>query len=144
MQVRDGMSTVVLTVGPDHTLRQAAAAMAERGVGAAVVLDPEAPGLGILTERDILHSIGEGQDPDAERVCEHLTSDLVFAAPDWSLEQGAAAMVRGGFRHLIVIDGGEAQGVLSVRDIVRCWTDDGASCEVPQSPAVGAASSASG
>ena len=141
MQVRDGMSTMVLTVGPGHTLRQAASAMARRRVGAAVVLDPEAPGLGILTERDILHSIGEGQDPDTERVADHLTADLVFAAPDWSLEQGAAAMVRGGFRHLIVIDGGEAAGVLSVRDIVRCWTDDGASCDVPQSPAVGAASS---
>ena len=58
MHVRDGMSTMVLTVGPGHTLRQAANAMAQRGVGAAVVLDPEMPGLGILTERDILHSIG--------------------------------------------------------------------------------------
>ena len=142
MQVRNGMSTMVLTVGPGHTLRQAAAAMAQRKVGAAVVLDPEAPGLGILTERDILHSIGEGQDPDTERVADHLTSDLVFAAPDWSLEQGAAAMVRGGFRHLIVIDDGEATGVLSVRDIVRCWTDDGASCDVPQWPVVSAASTA--
>ena len=123
MRVRDGMSTIVLTVGPGHTLRQAAAAMAQRGVGAAVVMDPEAPTLGILTER----------------VADHLTADLVFAAPDWSLEQGAAAMVRGGFRHLIVIDGGEAAGVLSVRDIVRCWTDDGASCDVPQSPTVSAA-----
>jgi len=136
MQVRDGMSTMVLTVGPEHTLRQAAAAMAQRGVGAAVVMDPEAPGLGILTERDILLSIGSGQEPDSERVADHLTADLVFAAPDWSLEQGAAAMVRGGFRHLIVIDGGEAMGVLSVRDVVRCWTDDGASCDVPQSPAI--------
>ena len=51
-------------------------------------------------------------------------------------------MVRGGFRHLVVIDEGEAAGVLSVRDIVRCWTDDGASCEVPQSPAVAALASA--
>ena len=136
MQVRDGMSTMVLTVGPNHTLRQAAQAMARRRVGAAVVLDPEAPGLGILTERDILQSLGEGQDPDSEIVADHLTSELVFAAPDWSLEQGAAAMVRGGFRHLIVIDEGEASGVLSVRDIVRCWTDDGASCDVPQSPLV--------
>ena len=138
MQVRDGMSTMVLTVGPNHTLRQAAHAMAQRRVGAAVVVDPEAPGLGILTERDILLSVGEGQDPDAELVADHLTADLVFAAPDWSLEQGAAAMVRGGFRHLVVIDEGEASGVLSVRDIVRCWTDDGASCDVPQSPAVSA------
>ena len=139
MQVRDGMSRMVLTVGPNHTLRQAARAMAQRRVGAAVVVDPEAPGLGILTERDILLSIGEGQDPDAELVSDHLTADLVFAAPDWSLEQGAAAMVRGGFRHLVVIEAGEAAGVLSVRDIVRCWTDDGASCEVPQSPAVSSA-----
>ncbi len=138
MHVRDGMSTMVLTVGPNHTLRQAAHAMAQRRVGAAVVVDPEAPGLGILTERDILLSVGEGQDPDAELVADHLTADLVFAAPDWSLEQGAAAMVRGGFRHLVVIDEGEASGVLSVRDIVRCWTDDGASCDVPQSPAVSA------
>src|SRR5215204_7170702 len=122
MRVRDGMSTMVLTVGPNHTLRQAARAMADRRVGAAVVMDPEAPGLGILTERDILLSIGEGQDPDSEIVADHLTSELVFAGPDWSLEQGAAAMVRGGFRHLIVIEAGETAGVLSVRDIVRCWT----------------------
>jgi CBS domain-containing protein len=139
MQVRDGMSTVVLTIGPEHTLRQASQHMASRHVGAAVVVDPEEPGPGIITERDILRSVGEGQDVDAELVRDHLTSELVFAGPDWSLEQAAAAMVRGGFRHLIVIDGGEVAGVLSVRDVVRCWTDDGASCEVPQSPAVGSA-----
>jgi CBS domain-containing protein len=138
MRVRDGMSSVVLTVGPGHTLRQAARAMAQRGVGAAVVIDPDAPGVGILTERDVLISIGQGQDPDREYVSDHLTADLVFAAPDWSLEQAAVAMVRGGFRHLIVIDEGEAAGILSVRDVVRCWTDDGASCEVPQSPPVAA------
>jgi CBS domain-containing protein len=112
--------------------------MAQRRVGAAVVVDPESSGIGILTERDILIALGGGQDTDSELVADHLTSDLVFAAPDWSLEQAAAAMVRGGFRHLVVIDGGEASGILSVRDIVRCWTDDGASCEVPQSPEVAA------
>ena len=132
MHVRDGMSTVVLTIGPGHTLRRAAELMAKRRVGAAVVIDPEAPGPGILTERDVLVSIGAGQDPDAELVAAHLTAELVFAAPDWSLEQAAAAMVRGGFRHLIVLDDGETTGILSVRDIVRCWTDDGASCDVPQ------------
>jgi CBS domain-containing protein len=136
MRVRDGMSSVVLTVGPGHTLRQAATQMAKRRVGAAVVLDPEGEGPGILTERDILISIAEGQDPDSERVADHLTSDTVFAEPDWSLEEAAVAMVRGGFRHLVVIDGGETAGVLSVRDVVRCWTDDGAICEVPPPPAV--------
>ena len=134
MRVREGMSRVVLTIGPGHTLRQAATQMAERGVGAAVVSDPEAMGPGIITERDILISVARGEDPDQECVSAHLTSDLVFAAPDWSLEQAAVAMVRGSFRHLVVIEDGQTAGVLSVRDIVRCWTDDGASCEIPQSP----------
>ena len=131
MQVKDGMSSVVLSVGPTHTLREAAKQMASRKVGAAVVMDPEDEGPSIITERDILDSIGGGQDPDTERVCEHLTSSVVYAAPDWSLEQAAASMVRGGFRHLIVMEGGEVLGILSVRDVVRCWTDDGASCDVP-------------
>jgi CBS domain-containing protein len=139
MHVRDGMSKVVLTVGPQHTLRDAARLMAERRVGAAVVIDPESPGLGIITERDLLESVGRGQDADSERVADHLTSDIVFAAPSWSLEEAAVAMVRGGFRHLVVTDGGEVAGLLSMRDIVRCWTDDGAICDVPASVDFGAA-----
>ncbi len=137
MQVSEGMSPTVLSVGPGHTLRAAAQLMSERRVGAAVVIDPDAHGPGILTERDILRSIGAGQDPDLELVAEHLTSDVVFAAPDWSLEEAAAAMVNGGFRHLIVIEQGEIAGILSVRDVVRCWTADGAICPVPASAAVG-------
>jgi CBS domain-containing protein len=130
MRVSEGMSSVVLTVGPDHTIRAAAKQMAKRGVGAAVVVDPEQPGPGIVTERDILLALAEGQDPDNERVGDHLSENLTFAAPDWSLERAAEAMVRGGFRHLVVVDGGDLVGVLSMRDIVRCWTDAGASVEV--------------
>jgi CBS domain-containing protein len=131
MQVSEGMSTVVLTVGPGHTLRDAARSMAERKVGAAIVLDPEQPGPGIVTERDILDSIGTGQSPDTELVADHLSSNLTFAEPSWSLERAAEAMVRGGFRHLVVVDGADIAGVLSMRDIVRCWTGVGATCEVP-------------
>ena len=126
MQVRDGMSSVVLTVNPGHSLREAACLMADRRVGAAVVIDPEQPGPGIVTERDVLESVARGQDPDAELVGDHLTADLVCASPSWSLEQAAAAMIRGGFRHLIVVDGSEVTGIVSMRDIVRCWTSDGA------------------
>jgi CBS domain-containing protein len=135
MQVRDGMSGVVLTIGPGHTLHQAARLMAERKVGAAVVIDPEGAGPGILTERDILESVAQGQNPDEERVSDHLTADLVIAAPDWSLEEAAVAMVQGGFRHLIVVERGDIAGVVSMRDIVRCWTEDGSICEVPSSAA---------
>jgi CBS domain-containing protein len=131
MQVREGMSAVVLTIGPGHTLREAAESMCRRNVGAAVVLDPDAPGPGVLTERDLLRSVAAGQDPDDERVADHLTGNLTFASPEWSLEEAAAAMVRGGFRHLVVVEGGELIGILSMRDIVRVWTGYGASCEVP-------------
>lgn len=137
MQVCDGMTDMVLTVGPSHTLRGVARLMAERRVGAAVVMDPDGNGPGIITERDILVAVGAGQDPDRETVAEHLTRDVVFAAPDWSLEEAAAAMVRGGFRHLIVCERGETVGILSVRDVVRCWTEDGAMCPVPARVAVG-------
>ena len=138
MYVRDGMSTAVLTVGPGHTLRAAARLMAERHVGAAIVMDAEQAGPGILTERDLLISIGRGEDPDAELVGDHLTANVVFAASDWSLEDAALAMVRGNFRHLIVTDDGDISGVLSVRDVVRCWTQDGASCDVGSASAGGA------
>ncbi|CAL9570475.1 MULTISPECIES: CBS domain-containing protein [Streptomyces] len=121
MLVRDAMSTVVLTIGPAHTLRQAAALMSARKVGAAIVLDPDAGGIGILTERDILNSVGRGQDPDTERAHAHTTNDVVFAAPTWTLEEAAGAMAHGGFRHLIVLDRDEPAGVVSVRDIIRCW-----------------------
>lgn len=130
MRVRDGMNPVVVTVGLDHTLREAARRMTARGVGAAVVIDDEQPGPSIITERDILHSNGVGQQIDAELVRDHVTSEVVYAAADWSLEQAAAVMVKGGFRHVIVLDGSDLAGILSMRDIVRCWTSDGAACEV--------------
>jgi CBS domain-containing protein len=122
MNVRDGMSNVVLTLGPAHTLREAARQMSARRVGAAVVTDSEHAGIGILTERDILDSVGAGQDPDAELVADHRTSDVVFASPGWTLDHAADAMVRGNFRHLVVIEDHDVVGLLSMRDIVRCWS----------------------
>ncbi|MGX1133007.1 CBS domain-containing protein [Streptomyces glaucescens] len=121
MLVRDAMSTVVLTIGPTHTLRQAAALMSARRVGAAVVYDPDAGGIGILTERDILNSVGLGQNLDTECAHAHTTTDVVFAAPAWTLEEAARAMAHGGFRHLVVLDRDEPVGIVSVRDIIRCW-----------------------
>jgi signal-transduction protein with cAMP-binding, CBS, and nucleotidyltransferase domain len=136
MQVRDGMSEVSVTVGPSHTLRQAAAAMVARNVGAALVIDDEAPTAGIITERDLMLSVGAGEDPDVEPVAGHMTESVITASPDWSLEQAAAEMSRRGVRHLVVFDAGEVVGILSMRDIVRVWTSDGATSEfaLPQKP----------
>jgi CBS domain-containing protein len=126
MQVRDGMSEVVLTVGPSHTLREAAAMMVEKGIGAALVTDDERPVPCIVTERDILNSLGRGEDPDSERVGEHMSEGVVAASPDWSLEHAASEMSKRGIRHLVVFDEGSLVGILSIRDIVRVWTSAGA------------------
>jgi CBS domain-containing protein len=122
MDVRRAMTPNVLVIGPTHTLRYAAEQMAARQVGAAVVLDPEADGPGILTERDILRAVAARQNLDAERCEHHLTPDAVVATPDWDLHKAASAMMAGGFRHLVVCDAGEVVGVLSVRDLVRVWS----------------------
>jgi signal-transduction protein with cAMP-binding, CBS, and nucleotidyltransferase domain len=126
MQVRDGMSEVVLSVGPSHTLRQAAERMVEKKTGAALVADDEQPGPCIVTERDILISLGRGEDPDVERVLDHMSEGVVAAEPDWSLERAAAEMSKRGIRHLVVFEEGDVAGILSIRDIVRVWTSAGA------------------
>lgn len=126
MQVKDGMSQVTLTVGPSHTLREAAAKMVEKGTGAAVVNDADLPTPGIVTERDVLISVAAGENPDEARVGDHMTERVIAAAPDWSLERAAAEMSRRGVRHLVVVEGGDLVGILSMRDIVRVWTSDGA------------------
>jgi CBS domain-containing protein len=130
MHVRDAMSSEVLTVGPTHSLRETARRMTARGVGAAVIIDEQGAGPGIITERDILHSLGCDEVPDEELVRDHLTARVILATPDWSLEQAASEMVRGGFRHVVVVDGPDVVGVLSMRDIVRSWTAAAASSEL--------------
>lgn len=126
MLVREGMSEVVLTVGPTHTLREVATMMTDKGTGAALVSDDETPVPHIVTERDILNSLGSGEDPDTERVGDHMSDSVIAASPGWSLERAAAEMSRRGIRHLVVYEGPELVGVLSMRDIVRVWTSEGA------------------
>jgi CBS domain-containing protein len=121
VNVRDAMTEDVLTITPGRTLRDAARFMAEHNVGAAVIMDPEQPGPGIITERDVVRSLGAGEDPDRELVGDHLTSKAAFADADWGLEDAADAMARGGFRHLVVVHDGEVQGIISMRDIMHVW-----------------------
>jgi CBS domain-containing protein len=130
MYVRDGMNRNLVTIGPRHTLREAARRMTRAEVGATVVLDPDGMGPGIFTERDLLHACGAGKDLDTEFVEDHLTQRLKYAAADWSLERAAEQMVRDHFRHIVVLDGSEVVGILSMRDIVRCWTQSGATASL--------------
>ncbi len=124
--VGDAMNTTVVTVSAEDTLRAAARRMSGRSVGAAVVADSGGRGLGILTERDVLDSIGRGEDIDEERVRDNLARELIYAFPGWRLERAAEKMEAAGVRHVVVTDkGGRAIGILSMRDIVRCWISGG-------------------
>jgi CBS domain-containing protein len=121
VKVREAMTEDVFTIPPNLSLREAAEFMVNHKVGAAVIMDPEQPGPGIVTERDIVRSLGSGEDPDKELICDHLTANATFADADWSLEEAADAMARGGFRHLVVINDGELVGIISMRDIIHVW-----------------------
>ena len=116
MHVREAMSESVLTVGPGHTLREVAKLMAARHIGSAVVHDPERPGPGIITERDIMLSLGAGESPDDEMVEAHMASDVIFASPDWSLDAAAEAMISHGFQRELVAAGKFAVFADSVTD----------------------------
>lgn len=131
MRVSVGMSEVVLRVGPDHTLRDAASRMVSHGVGAAIVEDEDWPVPRIVTERDILKALGTGLDPDFEKVGDHMSESVITASPEWSMERAAMEMSRRKIRHLVIYRDGELAGVLSMRDIMRVWTTDGATSGGP-------------
>ncbi len=119
MLVREAMSNAVLQVGPGHTLRQAAQLMSERKVGSAVVLDPDSEGLGIITERDVLKIVGEGQDPKNVSLRDAMTSDVVTIRPDTSIKDAAEIMFQKWFRHLpVTTENGKVVGIISLRDLL--------------------------
>jgi CBS domain-containing protein len=118
VDIRSSITDAVLTIGPQHTIRAAARAMAGRNVGSAIVMMEDGRPA-ILTERDVLRAVASGVDLDATAVEEHMTSEPTTASPSWDVLKAADAMIRGGFRHLIVLDGsGSVAGVISIRDLV--------------------------
>ncbi len=107
----------LVTVDPQVTLRHAARAMMDRGVGCAVVIDGEQVA-GIITERDILRSVSQSQDLDAVLVGSAMTRHVVSGSPGWTLVQAVNAMVEGGFRHLLITEMDEPVGIVSLRDLM--------------------------
>jgi CBS domain-containing protein len=119
MNIQDVMDTELLTIAPETTLREAAQRMSERNVGAALLVDPAIGSYpGIITERDLLNAIAAGDDPDVLRVADSATSNIVTVSADASLEQAAEKMMKGGFRHLLVVTNSNAIGIVSMRDLM--------------------------
>ncbi len=131
MQVKDGMSEITLTVGPSHTLREAAQKMVEKGHGSGTGDRRTSCRLLRSSPSAICWSPSPAaRTRRASGSADHMSEGVLSAAPDWSLERAAAEMSRRNVRHLVVFDGGDPVGVLSMRDIVRCWTSDGATSEM--------------
>jgi CBS domain-containing protein len=117
------MRREVLSVAPEDTIGFAAEQMAERGVGASVVLDYGRL-IGILSERDILRAVAGRVHSSEARVREWMTADPITASESTSAEEAARIMVEQGFRHLPVVEDDQAVGIVSIRDVVR-WTVGG-------------------
>jgi CBS domain-containing protein len=123
MNIQDVMNADLLTVSPEATIREVAQWMSERNVGAALLVDSAVEGYpGILTERDILNSIAAGHNPDSQLVGDSATSNIVTVSTDSSLEDAVEKMMEGDFRHLLVVHGGDAVGIVSMRDLARALT----------------------
>ena len=116
MEIRDLVVRDLVTVGPTHTLAQAAKLMGAKRVGSAVVLTDESPG--ILSERDVLRAVADGADPTVATVGDYMTWNAIVATSEWDTVEAATTMLQHGFRHLLVIDGSSEVGILSIRDLM--------------------------
>jgi CBS domain-containing protein len=118
MEIRDLVVRDLVTVGPAHTLAQAAKLMNAKRVGSAIVLTDESPG--ILSERDVLRAVADGADPNEATVGDYMTWNAIVATSEWDSLEAARTMLEHGFRHLVVIDGASTQevGILSIRDLM--------------------------
>ena len=116
------MTQTLLTVSAEATLGEAASAMAERGVGAVVVLDGDAIAA-ILTERDVMKAVAAGNDGSAV-VTEWMTRHPDTIEPGDTTDHAATLMIHGGFRHLPVVEDGRVVGIVSIRDLMKVALDD--------------------
>jgi len=114
--IGDLMTRDVLTVAPEDTLGEAAAKMTERGVGAVVVSDFGRM-IGILSERDIMRAVADRIHSSEARVREWMTADPITATRDTPIDEAGRTMLEHGFRHLPVVEGDRAVGIISIRDI---------------------------
>jgi CBS domain-containing protein len=116
--IADLMTRDVITVAPEDTLGEAAAKMTEKGIGAVVVSDFGRI-IGILSERDIMRAVADRIHSSEARVREWMTADPITATTETSVEEAGRTMLENGFRHLPVIEGDRAIGILSIRDVAQ-------------------------
>ena len=115
----EGKGRDVWSVAPDSTVYDALKLMAERGIGAVLVLDGKKVA-GILSERDYARQVVlKGKASKDTPVREIMTTRVVFIGPERSAEDCMAVMTDKRIRHLPVLDGDDLLGILSIGDVVK-------------------------
>jgi CBS domain-containing protein len=122
-RIGDVMSGNLLTTEATTPLQQAAERMCERGIGASLVLNGNGALVGILTERDVLRAVSQG-GIEGTHVAAWMTRDPETVGVDDTTRTAAELMVRGGFRHVPVVDGDQPVGIVSIRDLMRIVVED--------------------
>ena len=117
--VLDRRSDELISLPASASVAEAAAVMAEREVGAVLVMTEDGLVAGIFSERDLLvRVVAGGLDPKATTLSLVMTRDVKFVTPGTSSEAALALMHLHRFRHLLVIDGPRVHGLVSMRDLV--------------------------
>ena len=115
----------VLTMEPHATLDAAAKVLAERRIGAVVVIGTEDRVVGILSERDIVRAIAErGTGAMQEQVAQVMTRKVATCTLDESIHSIMERMTAGKFRHMPVVEQGRLVGVISIGDVVKCRVEE--------------------
>ena len=110
----------VVTIEPTADLAAATKLLGERRIGAVLVLGPDRHVAGILSERDIVRSIGtRGAGALSEPVSASMTRKVVTCVPNDSLPDIMERMTQGKFRHLPVLEDGKLVGIISIGDVVK-------------------------
>ncbi|MCC8558936.1 CBS domain-containing protein [Xanthomonas vesicatoria] len=109
----------VLAVAADAAVIEAIRLMAERGIGAVLVMDGERL-VGIVSERDYARKVVlRDRSSATTSVAEIMSSQVVTVSPSETVERCMQLMTDGRFRHLPVVENGRVQGVISIGDLVK-------------------------
>jgi CBS domain-containing protein len=112
------MHDTFVSVAPEDTIGEAATKMVERRVGSVVVSDFGRL-IGILTERDMLRAVADRTHPSDARVRQWMTPDPITATETMPAQEAARIMLQNNFRHLPVVVGERAVGIVSIRDVTQ-------------------------
>lgn len=111
----------IWSVTPDASAYDAVKLMADKDIGALLVIEGEKL-LGIVSERDYITRLilkGKDKSPQDTPVTEIMTRRLIYVRPEQSVEECMAIMVEKGVRHLPILESGQLLGVISIRDVIK-------------------------